>query len=136
VPMPWTAHEPHCGFSTTQAELYLPQPDGWSDYAATHQWENVHSFLRLYAELLRLRRTSGVFGTAEHAQVSHEGDVLTVHLRGAAGRTGRCVLNMGEPSVTVADAGRLQALSDFDAWAFDGQLFLPGGSAAWMADLG
>jgi len=133
VPMPWTADEPHCGFSRTDAELYLPQPDDWAAYAAQKQWDDVHSFLNLYAELLRIRKSSPLFGTGE-AYVTSEQDLLTVHLSDGEGATGRCVINMGDAAVTSTDAGRLLALSHFDVWAFDGQLFLPAASAAWMVD--
>ena len=134
VPMPWTAGEPHCGFSARpDAPLYLPQPEGWAAYAAQQQWEDVHSFLNLYAELLRIRKTSPLFGTGL-ASIAADGDVLTVHLRDARGNAGRCVINMGDGAVTTPDTGRLLALSHFDVWAFEGLLFLPGPSAAWMID--
>jgi alpha-glucosidase len=133
VPMPWTAHEPHCGFSSGEGSLYLPQPDGWSAFAVEHQWHDVHSFLTLYAELLRLRKNSPLFGKAD-AQVRAAGEMLTVHLRDRVGGTGRCVVNMGTAPVTAHDPGRLVALSDFDVWAFDDLLYLPGPSAAWILD--
>ena len=133
VPMPWSTDEAHCGFSATGGALYLPQPDGWAAYAADRQWSDVRSFVNLYAELLRIRKASPLFGTAD-AHVTVDGDVLTVHLRAEDGRTGRCVLNMGEASVTVSDPGHLSALSHFDVWAFAGQLFLPGACAAWLED--
>jgi alpha-glucosidase len=133
VPMPWTAREPHCGFSTTDGQLYLPQPDGWDSYAASEQWDDIHSFLNLYAELLRIRKATPVFGRGQ-AQITADGDVLVVHVVDLAGTTGRCVINMGDADVTMPDSGRLVALSDFGVWAFEGQLFLPGPSAAWMID--
>jgi len=133
VPLPWAVGEPHCGFSHTGADLYLPQPEDWAAYAAGEQWEDEHSFLNLYAELLRIRKSSPLFGTAQ-ATVTADGDLLTVHLRDRSGAAGRCVVNMGDPAVTTPEPGRLVALSHFDVWAFEQQLFLPGASAAWMID--
>lgn len=62
VPMPWAAGEPYAGFGAT-AEPWLPQPEGWSGYAADIQNGDPDSMLGLYREALRLRRTEPGFGT-------------------------------------------------------------------------
>lgn len=53
----------HAGFGATAAP-WLPQPDGWPDYAADLQDGDPDSMLSLYREALRLRRGEPGFGTA------------------------------------------------------------------------
>ncbi|WP_326665642.1 glycoside hydrolase family 13 protein [Streptomyces sp. NBC_00385] len=63
VPLPWSAREPHAGFGATTAP-WLPQPAGWSAYAADLQSDDPDSMLSLYREALRLRRSEPGFETA------------------------------------------------------------------------
>ncbi|WP_052864289.1 glycoside hydrolase family 13 protein [Streptomyces niger] len=61
VPLPWAAGEPHAGFGST-GEPWLPQPPGWTAYAADVQATDPGSMLSLYRKALRLRRTEAGFG--------------------------------------------------------------------------
>lgn len=61
VPMPWVANAPHAGFGSA-GEPWLPQPAGWSSYAADRQAEDPASMLTLYREALRIRRSEPGFG--------------------------------------------------------------------------
>ncbi len=55
VPLPWTADGSSFGFGSGGS--WLPQPSGWGRYAAEAQRGDEGSFLELYREALRLRRT-------------------------------------------------------------------------------
>ena len=55
VPLPWSASGPSFGFSEAE-ETWLPMPAGFSAYAADAQDHDPDSTLRLYRQLLRLRR--------------------------------------------------------------------------------
>ncbi|WP_250290341.1 glycoside hydrolase family 13 protein [Streptomyces atroolivaceus] len=63
VPLPWSADEPGAGFGSS-AEPWLPQPAGWSAYAADGQSADPGSMLTLYREALRLRRGEPGFAAA------------------------------------------------------------------------
>ena len=55
IPLPWSASGPSFGFSEAE-ETWLPMPAGFSAYAADAQDHDPDSTLRLYRQLLRLRR--------------------------------------------------------------------------------
>ena len=55
VPLPWEAGAPASGFSGTGA-TWLPQPDGWDEYARDRQRGHDGSSLELYRSLLAGRR--------------------------------------------------------------------------------
>src|SRR5699024_2518443 len=55
MPLPWSASGPSFGFSEAE-ETWLPMPAGFSAYAADAQDHDPDSTLRLYRQLLRLRR--------------------------------------------------------------------------------
>ena len=55
MPLPWTADAPAYGFAAT-GRSWLPQPD-WSGLAVSAQQGVPTSFLELYRQALRLRRT-------------------------------------------------------------------------------
>ena len=55
VPLPWEAGAPAAGFSGTGAS-WLPQPDGWDQYARDRQRGDDGSSLELYRALLAVRR--------------------------------------------------------------------------------
>ncbi|MFF7361497.1 alpha-amylase family glycosyl hydrolase [Streptomyces sp. NPDC008125] len=55
VPLPWTTEGTSFGFGSGGS--WLPQPSGWGRYAAEAQSGDAGSFLQLYREALRLRRT-------------------------------------------------------------------------------
>ncbi|TXK18549.1 glycoside hydrolase family 13 protein [Homoserinibacter sp. GY 40078] len=55
VPIPWEASAPATGFSPTGSS-WLPQPDGWADYARDAQAGVPGSTLELYRSALTARR--------------------------------------------------------------------------------
>ena len=59
IPLPWDADAPGMGFSPT-GETWLPQPEGYANYAATQQRGVEGSTLELYRRLLRLRKELGL----------------------------------------------------------------------------
>ncbi|GAA1854986.1 glycoside hydrolase family 13 protein [Myceligenerans crystallogenes] len=57
VPLPWAASGPSCGFGPDDgAAPWLPQPDGWSAYAADRQAADPASMLTLYRTMIAARR--------------------------------------------------------------------------------
>ncbi|GGU30811.1 glycoside hydrolase family 13 protein [Streptomyces daghestanicus] len=56
VPLPWVADAAHAGFG---GEPWLPQPAGWSAYAADRQAADPGSMLVLYREAIQVRAVLG-----------------------------------------------------------------------------
>jgi alpha-glucosidase len=68
VPLPWDRGGPSFGFSRTDAASppappWLPQPAGWGEYSVAAQDGDPDSFLTLYREALRIRRSHPALGT-------------------------------------------------------------------------
>ncbi|MFF1925837.1 glycoside hydrolase family 13 protein [Streptomyces sp. NPDC058221] len=129
VPLPWSAQGPYAGFGST-AEPWLPQPDGWSTYAADLQSEDPDSMLTLYREALRLRRAEPGFGTAGEPGIRR-----LAWLDAAPGvlsftRTGglACVVNL------AADPAELPRHTEvlLASGPLDGAWRLPQDTAVWL----
>ncbi|GAB3826281.1 glycoside hydrolase family 13 protein [Dactylosporangium cerinum] len=115
VPLPWTADAPAYGFSAT-GRSWLPQPD-WSALAVSAQLGVPASFLELYREALRLRRTF----TGPLTWHPSPADVLDFQRADL-----RCVVNLSAAAVAVP-AGEV-LLSSVD---LAGGL-LPPDAAVWV----
>ncbi|MEU7484197.1 glycoside hydrolase family 13 protein [Streptomyces sp. NPDC042319] len=125
VPLPWAAGEPYAGFGSV-GEPWLPQPPGWSTYAADVQAADPGSVLSLYREALRLRRTETGFGDgALHWLPSAEGILAFARPTGLT-----CVVNLSpEPAVLPHHREVLLASDPLDA---EGRL--PQDTAVWLRD--
>ncbi|MFF7530157.1 glycoside hydrolase family 13 protein [Streptomyces bobili] len=123
VPLPWKAASPYAGFGS-DAEPWLPQPAGWSAYAADRQAADPASMLSLYRTALRLRRTEPALGDGPLEWLPTPDGVLA--FRRAPGLV--CVVNL---------AGRPAALPDHDAvlltsGPLDTDGGLPTDTAVWL----
>ncbi|MFI0084926.1 glycoside hydrolase family 13 protein [Streptomyces bobili] len=123
VPLPWKAASPYAGFGS-DAEPWLPQPAGWSAYAADRQAADPASMLCLYRTALRLRRTEPALGDGPLEWLPAPDGVLA--FRRAPGLV--CVVNL---------AGRPAALPDHDAvlltsGPLDTDGGLPTDTAVWL----
>ncbi|MHA7240228.1 glycoside hydrolase family 13 protein [Arthrobacter sp. TMS1-12-1] len=56
VPLPWQAEAPAFGFGDASVTPWLPQPEGWAEYARDTQAGDPESTLSLYRTALQLRR--------------------------------------------------------------------------------
>ncbi|MGP2439916.1 glycoside hydrolase family 13 protein [Streptomyces sp. JW3] len=90
VPLPWVEDEPYAGFG---GEPWLPQPAGWSAYAADRQAGDPGSMLALYREAIRLR---GVFGDGALTWLP-VGDGVLAFSRGGAS----VVVNLSDAAVDL-----------------------------------
>jgi alpha-glucosidase len=67
VPLPWERDGSSFGFSETDAAPpvapWLPQPAGWGEHSVAAEADDPGSFLTLYREALRIRRTHPALGT-------------------------------------------------------------------------
>ncbi len=68
VPLPWDRGGPSFGFSTTMAGStpaapWLPPPADWGEHSVAAQTGDPESFLTLYREALRIRRSHSALGT-------------------------------------------------------------------------
>ncbi|MFJ4425121.1 glycoside hydrolase family 13 protein [Streptomyces bobili] len=123
VPLPWKADSPHAGFGS-DAVPWLPQPVGWSAYAADRQAADPASMLSLYRTALRLRRTETALGDGPLEWLPAPDGVLA--FRRAPGLV--CVVNL---------AGRPADLPDHDAvlltsGPLDPDGGLPTDTAVWL----
>lgn len=81
VPIPWTRTGPSCGFGGDGA--WLPQPEGWRDYAAAAQAGRAGSTLELYRRCLAVRTDELANDEFEWLDVDHalafgRGDVVCI----------------------------------------------------------
>ncbi|MFE2375094.1 glycoside hydrolase family 13 protein [Streptomyces sp. NPDC059398] len=117
VPLPWTAVPP-------TAEPWLPQPDGWTRYAAEVQAADPDSMLSLYRTALGLRRTAAGFGDGPLTWLPAAEGVL------AFARSGGliCVVNLAaEPAVLPGHTDTLLSSGPLDEGGR-----LPQDTAVWL----
>jgi alpha-glucosidase len=129
VPIPWTAGAPAQGFSPT-GESWLPQPEGWGDYARDAQRGVPGSTLEFYREALALRREHAL-GAGPDAGVpvawgEGSGDVLVL-VRGGV----TVVANAGAASVPLP-AGEVLLASGPLGQDADGAAVVPGDTTVWL----
>ncbi|MCX4547712.1 glycoside hydrolase family 13 protein [Streptomyces sp. NBC_01500] len=117
VPLPWTAEAP-------AAEPWLPQPAGWTRYAAELQADEPESMLSLYRTALRLRRYEAGFGDGPLHWLPAADDVLAF-----ARPDGLiCVVNLAaEPAELPGHAHVL-----LSSGPLDGGGRLPQDTAVWL----
>nr|WP_227995688.1 glycoside hydrolase family 13 protein [Glycomyces albidus] len=125
VPLPWTPDGPTYGFNTNGAPPWLPQPAGWGSRAAALQETDPDSFLSLYREAIRLRRSEPALRTGGFAWTDTAPGVLAFR----RGEDLTCVVNFGDaPAALPAHTEVLLASAPLE----DGRL--PGDTAAWLRD--
>lgn len=121
VPLPWMADAPYAGFGS-RTEPWLPQPTGWTAYAADLQAADPHSMLSLYREALRLRPA---FGDGPLTWLPAPEGVLAFSR--AEGRL-VCVVNLAEAPADLPPHSALLLGSG----PLDTQGRLPRDTAAWL----
>ncbi|MGY2066072.1 glycoside hydrolase family 13 protein [Blastococcus sp. SYSU DS0619] len=132
VPMPWNPTA-GVGFSTGDAEPWLPIPDGWDRYAVSRQSRDGGSMLTLYRRALALREAHPALGSGE-ATVSTRGDVLTVRCTAPDGSVVRCVVNMGSGTSLVRSRGTVLLASNTSVRRSSATVALPPHTAIWLAE--
>jgi alpha-glucosidase len=105
VPIPWDTSEPAAGFS--EAEPWLPQPEGWPALSAGSQTGDPASTLELYRMALRYRSELGI-GDEELHWLPSEPDCLAY--RRGSGLT--CVVNFGPEPVALPEHREVLVSSD------------------------
>ncbi|WP_405625211.1 glycoside hydrolase family 13 protein [Streptomyces sp. NBC_00016] len=123
VPLPWTADAPYAGFGS-RAEPWLPQPAGWSAYAADLQAADPGSMLVLYRSALRLRRTEAGLGDGPLEWLAAPAGVLA--FRRAPGLV--CVVNLAAAPATLPEHDHILLASG----PLDAEGRLPGDTAIWL----
>ncbi|MBL0887571.1 glycoside hydrolase family 13 protein [Myceligenerans indicum] len=131
VPLPWTASGPSHGFGPDDgAAPWLPQPDGWGEFAVEHQAGDPGSMLTLYRTMIAARRTEpGLRGDAFAwldlpGTPLDGGDRVVAFTRGAGFA---CVVNLG-PDPVALPGGATTTLTSAPL-TDDGRL--PPDTAAW-----
>ncbi|MEU9430993.1 glycoside hydrolase family 13 protein [Streptomyces sp. NPDC048252] len=123
VPLPWTADAPYAGFGS-RAEPWLPQPAGWSAYAADLQAADPGSMLVLYRTALRLRRTEAGLGDGPLEWLPAPAGVLA--FRRSPGLI--CVVNLAAAPATLPEHDHILLASG----PLDAEGRLPGDTAIWL----
>ena len=127
VPLPWAADAPAFGFSApgASAEPWLPQPAWFGRHAVDRQDGEPTSFLNLYRDLLRARRT--VFnGTEPLRWLDTGGEDVLAFARGH----GICVLNFGSTPLQLPE-GLVDAVVASSSGGLTGAE-LAGNHAVWL----
>ena len=84
VPLPWTTEADHAfGFSPTDAAPWLPQPEGWGEYALSVQHDDDTSMFELYRTVLALRKQieptaplEWLLANSDHVVAFRRGDLV------------------------------------------------------------
>jgi alpha-glucosidase len=100
VPIPWQADAPGCGFGPGPL-TWLPQPEGWCDYAVDVQVGVAGSTYELYRTSLQLR-AARTLGAGSLAWVDGYGDDVVAFVNGST----LVVANLGETPVTLPSGVR------------------------------
>ncbi len=121
VPIPWRADAPAYGFNGTGAS-WLPQPPEWARYTRDREAADPASTLRLYQELIALRRRHGL-GSAGFAWLpGHPADALVFRVADVI-----VAANLGQTPIALPD-GPILVRSE----PFEGRM-LPPDAAVWLA---
>jgi alpha-glucosidase len=125
VPLPW-GPGPAAGFSPpgTTAEPWLPQPEGWSAYAAARQADDQGSMLCLYRTALALRKAEPALGDGPLRWLPAPDGVLAFARDPGLG----CVVNLAGAPVPLP--GHDGVLLTSGPLSPDGEL--PADTAAWL----
>ncbi|GAA1392593.1 alpha-amylase family glycosyl hydrolase [Luteococcus peritonei] len=120
VPLPWGGDQPPFGFGT-DAEPWLPQPEGWGELSVEAQDGDPSSTLNLFRTLLRLRHELEALGDGAMAWDQSAPEVLSFTREPGF----RCVVNFGATPVEL-DGELLVSTVEL----VDGKL--PVDAAAWL----
>jgi alpha-glucosidase len=129
VPLPWDADAPAFGFGTpADRQPWLPQPEWFGRFAASALAADPGSILRLYRELIAVRRALFDLDAPWEAIDVDRPDVLAFR-RGE----GVCVVNFGPaPLPLPAEWEADPVVASAPLVSTDGRLALPSDSAAWL----
>lgn len=128
VPLPWSGDAPPYGFSDRRdADLWLPQPEGWGAATVDVQLRSPWSPLQVYRDLLRLRRAHPGLAEGEPLQVEVPRPGVLVVRRG---RRLSCVVNTG--SGDIAWPGVPVLVSDPSVRVDTDAVVLPPSTGAWL----
>jgi alpha-glucosidase len=120
VPLPWSGTSAPYGFGS--AGSWLPQPAAWADLTVSAQQDDPSSTLRLYRDLLAIRRAEPALGDGPMTWIDTSDDVLAF-ARGDL----VCVVNLGDEPAALPD--------HTDVLLTSGPLvagLLPRDTAAWL----
>ena len=128
VPLPWSGDAPPYGFSDRRdADLWLPQPEGWEAATIDAQVRASWSPLQVYRQLLRLRHAHPGLAAGERLVVEVPQPEILVVRRGC-GLV--CVVNTG--STEVQWAGVPLITSDPSVGTRADGVVLPPSTGAWL----
>jgi alpha-glucosidase len=92
VPLPWQGEEPPFGFTDSEADPWLPQPEHWRNRTVAAETATDGSMLSLYRTALGLRRNHKALGDGELSWLDSPAEVLL--FRRDPGLL--CAVNIGE----------------------------------------
>jgi alpha-glucosidase len=121
VPLPWTASGAAYGFNTT-GKSWLPQPDGWGQYARDAQREAPQSTLQLYRKALSLRSQLAL-GTGSLRWLPGYGRDVVTFRNGSV----TVILNAGTQNVELPQGATVLLASEPLSGAV-----LPADTAVWV----
>lgn len=105
IPLPWSAEEPHLGFGTSPATpTWLPQPEGFGEFAVDRQEAESNSMLHLYRRLLQIRRRRGLGrgSFAWHDLNDPDHGLLAFAVTAGEAKT-LVIANLGDGARTIAE---------------------------------
>lgn len=139
-PMLWV-NAPHAGFTTPEAEPWLPLDARWPQINAAAQSRDARSMLSLYRHLLALRRSEPALHSGAITDVAADGNLLR-YRRSTEGRAFQVLLNLGNDMLTTHCAPGIVTLTTLlDGWGSkigkedgrDGEVTLEAGEGLLIA---
>ena len=120
---------PHAGFTTPEAQPWLPLLADWPEENAAAQSSRPRSMLNLYRKLLGLRREHPALHAGTISSVRDEGTLLRF-CRTSGEETLQVLINLGAEEVAAhSEPGRvlLTTLLDGEGAAVDGRVTVEAG---------
>ncbi len=95
TPMPWLAHAPHAGFSTTTGKTWLPVYDEHVSHAVDRQEKNEKSVLNDYRRFIEWRKSCDALRIGD-IELIDSPDTIAAYLRTYEDEAVLCIFNANE----------------------------------------
>lgn len=128
VPLPWSGTSAPYGFTESANATWLPQPGDWAAFTVEAEQRDVHSALRQYEQMLKLRHLKRDLCTDEGFEIEQADHLVTIR----RGRHFTALVNCGTEPVTVKVRHVLLVSSDETTVTDGASVMLPPATGVWI----
>lgn len=126
VPLPWSGERTPFGF--TSGKPWLPIPQDWKELTAQHQARDEHSSLKMYRDVLALRRRLFKEKKDFTWTITPDGSGVIAFRRGAV----EVMLNTSDQAVRLKRSGRVLIASNGQEYLIEGEVELASRACIWL----